>query len=223
MKLRSLCLCLTASLLFVRPGMAAPTTDAKDSGPALTIQVKPINDLMKRVKDTAKNFLPQMMYDEFDKHVLTALDPKLLPGVDPKRPFGFYATLDASIVNMDFSKSHFVAMVPVSGEKDFLSLIEKSPVKPTKKEDGLYSVSLPFVTVFIRFTNDYAYISCSGTEPIEAKHLANPKEFFSEKETAAVLIRTGDENLRCSPGSGVRQGIHAFLHQVDDAILQNAL
>jgi len=210
MKLVVLFVC-SAGLLFAPELNAAPAPgDAKGgSGPTIALQAKSLDHLIDLVKTTAKNFLPKDFYKDFERDALSKLDPSLLPGVDPKKPFGFYATLDAGLKNGDFSKSSLVFLVPVADEKEFVGLIEKSPFKPQKKGD-VYSIPIPApFDTSMRFHKGYAYIGFSG-EKLELKSLYDPMDIVGGKEAAAIVLRIRPDRI---PQELKDQGLE-FLGQV---------
>jgi hypothetical protein len=197
--LRSLFVC-AVGLVVSQPLIAAPVgKDATNtSGPALVVQVQSLDELVNRVKATVKAFVPEPMYQDFERNALPNLDPKKLPGIDPKRPFGLYANIDASILKGDFSKSQAVALIPVTGEKEFLALMEKASLKAEpQRDEGLYAIIIPNspVPVFLRFQKQYAYVSLGSSAAVDPKTALDPKDIIDSSEKAAAALHIYIERI----------------------------
>src|SRR3954454_5181366 len=121
---------LAALLVAAGPLAAAPRPGEKADGPAVIGQARSLNDLLAMTKTLVKNVAGDELYKQFEKHALPNLDPKKLPGIDPKRPFGLYGTIDA-----DLAKCRAVLLVPVTGEKDFLDMLEQFEIPVNKGKD----------------------------------------------------------------------------------------
>jgi hypothetical protein len=80
----------------------------------------------------------------------------LWKGVDAKRPLGAYVLWPEKIRDLDSLSFPVVYFVPVADQSHFLALLKEG--KPTKRDDGLYHLSLPEgPEVYVRFANRYAY------------------------------------------------------------------
>ena len=77
---------LVALLFATSAGVAAPRPEDKPNGPHIVGQAKSFNDLLAMVKAIVKNVGGDAVYKEFETNALPNLDPKQLPGIDPKRP-----------------------------------------------------------------------------------------------------------------------------------------
>src|SRR5438128_2529950 len=111
--IRLLC-ALPAALLFfaTSPSKAAPRPDDKPGGPAVVGQAKSLNDLLEIAKKMVKNIGGEALYKEFEQNALAELDPKKVPGIDPKRPFGLYG-----FVGSKLEDCRGVLLIPVPSEK----------------------------------------------------------------------------------------------------------
>ena len=202
MKLRQVkMLCAAAMLIALATptsptAFAAPAPNEKNgTGPVVSVQIKPIDDLLATVKQAAKNFLPDDLYKKFETEALSQLDLKQIKGIDTKKPMGLYATLGPGLLEGDFSKSSIVGLIPVTSEKEFLALIEKIELKAEKKDD-YYQIMIPDapVEVTLRFMKGYAYVGISP-DKLDPKKLLDPKEVISDKETAAIVLRVRIDRL----------------------------
>src|SRR4051812_10785997 len=149
---------LAALLAVAAPLSAAPRAGDKADGPAVVGQAKSLNDLLEMTKTLVKNVAGDELYKQFEQHVLPNLDPKKLPGIDPRRPFGLYGTIDA-----DLAKCRAVLLVPVTSEKEFMEMLEQFEIPTNKgKDPGTFEfVTPPDVPFPIagRIHNGYAYIA----------------------------------------------------------------
>jgi hypothetical protein len=215
MKPRLFLLACAAGLLAAPAASAAPAPEGgKDGGPAIVVQVRSIDHLLDTVKTTAKNFLPDPMYKDFEKDVLGKLDLNFIKGVDTKKPIGAYASLDAGLLQGDFSKSSLVVLIPVTDEADFVALLGKIDIKVEKRGD-VYSIAVPNspLDISMRFLKGYAYLGFAG-EKLDPKKLLDPKEIISEKETAAVVLRVRMDRV---PDELKKAGVEFFTNMFEGA------
>ncbi len=180
--------CLPISEVRAAP---APTENNNAGRPTVVLRVKSIDDLLGSLKTTMKTFFPESQYKDFEREVLSELDPSKLKGVATNKPFGLYATLGEGLIQRpeDYSKSSAVALIPIADEKAFLELLAMTPFPPEKKGE-VYSFPIPDapIKVSMRFLNGYAYISAASDE-IDPKKLLAPKELFAGPEAAALAMR----------------------------------
>ena len=173
---------------------AAPRPDERTAGPAVVGQAKSLHDLLEMVKATVKNLGGDKLYKEFEKNALPELDFNKIPGIDPKRPFGMYATVDA-----EFSKSQAVFLIPVPGDKEFANMLDNQKIPYTPgKEPGTYDITVPPdfpLPVSVRIHKNYAYVSLGGFDALDPKVILDPKDVIREKETAAVYLSIRPERI----------------------------
>ena len=197
---RLLMLTCAVALSFAPAALSAPVPiDTKNSaGPTITLQVKSIDQLLATAKSTAKNFLPEEFYKEFEKNVLGKLDVDVLKGVDTKKPMGLYAVLGDGLLDGDFAKSMVVALVPVTSEKEFLGLLQRSmiPVITVEKKDDHYAIEIPDfpADLTLRFLKGYAYFVLAK-DKVDVKTLLDPRDVIDDKETAAIVARLRIDRL----------------------------
>jgi hypothetical protein len=114
--------------------------------------------------------------------------PKGLDGLDTKRPFGLYGTLDTNLV-----ESTAVVLIPISDQKAFLALLENFNFKAKKEADGIYAVTpenLP-VPIYFRFANQYAYVTAREKTALDKSKLLDPTKVLagSPNETVSAVFR----------------------------------
>ena len=192
MRLRLLLLVCAGGFLPLT-SMAAPLPkDVADAaGPQVVLHVQSAEELIKRVKTTLQNFLPAETYKEAETGFDRQFDLKQIPFLDVKKPAGFYASFDPAILRGELSGTTIVALVPVTSEKETIDFLGKvgAPIKAEK--EGLYVIEMPAPSPkgFIRFSEGYAYIGLGSSASVDPKGLLSAKDLFSDKETAAGLLK----------------------------------
>jgi len=178
---------VVALLLAAATLSAAPRPGERAEGPAIVGQAKSLNDLLDMTKTLVKNVAGEELYKEFEKNALPELDVGKLPGIDPKRPFGVYGTVDAEL-----AKCRLVLLVPVTGEKPFLDMLQQYdiPVNPGKGPGTFEFVTPPDLPFPIsgRIHKDYAYIAVGGGDVLESRVIIDPKDVINDQEKAVALL-----------------------------------
>ncbi len=172
---------------FLTTGLAAaqPAAQPADSGPTVEIRLRSVNDLVDRFEYVAglagKEDVAKQVR-ELLKNL--AADGKGIEGVDPKKPFGAYATLAKEV-----ETSPFVVMVPIANEDRFLEMLKtRLDVTPEKGDGGTLKVAVPIINeLHLRFANGYLYISQKAKD-LDAKTLVAPKTFFAKDDGAVASI-----------------------------------
>jgi hypothetical protein len=185
-RLRSL-ITAAALLLTTAPLAAAPRPGEKSEGPPIVGQAKSFNELLDMAKAMVKNVGGDQLYKMFEKEFLPNVDPAKLPGIDPKRPFGLYAVLDA-----DVTKWRGVFLIPVTTERDFIDMLDRLEIKANKgKDPGTYDIVVPPQVPFpvaLRIHKQYAYVALGGFDVLDSKVILDPKDVISDKEKAALYL-----------------------------------
>jgi hypothetical protein len=213
---------LAALLIVTGPSSAAPRPGDKADGPAIIGQAKSLNDLLEMTKTLVKNVAGDELYKEFDKHVLPNLDPKKLPGIDPRRPFGLYGTIDA-----DLAKCRAILLIPVTSEKDFMEMLEQFEIPTNKGKDaGTFEfVTPPDVPFPIagRIHNGYAYIAVGGMDALEPKTLLEPRDVISDKEKAVAFLALRLDRVPAETKKALVGMLRDRTEQLPDAIQEPEL
>jgi len=200
------------------PATAAPRPDDKPSGPAIIGQAKSFNDLLDMTKAMVKTIGGDALYKEFEKNALQDLDPKKLPGIDPKRPFGLYG-----IVNGKFEDCRGVLLIPVSSEKEFIDMLGeyKIDIAKSDKEAGVYDVATPEdfpIHVSFRVHKGYAYVALGGSDVISAKTILDPKDVINEKEKASIFLSLRFDRIAADAKKSLLAIIRDQLEQLKEQI-----
>lgn len=170
------------------PGPARAGADAAATTPTLIVRVRSLDGLLGDVQ-----FVAGLAGRGEEAKQLRALlesraGPKGLEGLDTKRPFGLYGTLDANLV-----ESAAVALIPISDQKAFLGLLENLSFKAKREADGIYAVTpenLP-VAIYFRFANQYAYVTAREKTALDKNKLLDPGKVLAgnPSETVSAVFR----------------------------------
>jgi hypothetical protein len=169
---------------------AAPSlVRAADDKPALVVAFKSLDGLIsdsKYIAELAGKEEEAKQAEAMLKNLLG--DRKGLEGVDPKKPIGLYARINAD----DPQQSEVVLLVPVADEDALLNLLKKQDkIKvEDKKADGTYQVNVenvPFA-FFLRFANDYAYVTGVSKAALAKDRLLAPGKVLPAKTTSLASV-----------------------------------
>lgn len=168
-------------------GGAVNAQPAKEQ-PTVEVRLRSVNDLIEKAEYVTGLAGKEEVIKQV-REVLKALsaDGKGIEGIDPKRPFGLTATLTGDVVN-----SPLIIMIPIADQDRFLNLLKERAQLPVEKEkDGLFKAQVPVINdIYLRFTNDYAYIGRSVKE-LDPKVIPTPKAFFAKDDgsVGSVIVR----------------------------------
>jgi hypothetical protein len=172
---------------------AAPSlVRAADEKPALVVAFKSLDGLIsdaKYISELAGKEEEAKQAEAMLKNLLG--DRKGLEGVDPKKPIGLYARINAD----DPKDSEVVLLIPVADEDALLNLLKKQDkIKvEDKADDGSYRVNIENVPFpfFLRFANNYAYVTGVTKAALAKDRLLAPDKVLPAKTTslASVVLR----------------------------------
>lgn len=161
---------------------------AKKAEPTVEVRLRSVNDLLDR-GEYLGGLVGKEDFVRQGRELIKTLsaEGKGVEGVDPKRPFGAYATIKTDIAN-----SSVVVMVPIADRDRFLQMLkERLSVEPEKGDDGTLKANVPLLNdIVLRFANDYLYIGRTAKDLNKAT-LPTPKAFFATDDGSAlsVLVR----------------------------------
>ena len=171
MRLRFFTAC--AAVLF-----AATPLYAEPPKPTLVVQAKPLFRLLAEFREMIRQVggpdEGEKMVKEFDRDIKDGLGEQGFEGIDTNRPLAAYGMLGEELKD-----SSIVLVVPVTGEKEFLSFIERMKLKaePVKEKKGVYTLVFPLELLPKASTIQFANgnwgldISINGGDPVDAKDL----------------------------------------------------
>jgi hypothetical protein len=116
--------------------------------------------------------------------LIDAYLPEGFKGLDTKKPLGIYLNKFPT----DPNAPPVVFYLPITNEADFLALLEKANITPSKPEKGIRSFGVPFTgqQMYLTFKNNYAYASLDEDE---LKNPADPSKFASKLPANALLYQ----------------------------------
>jgi hypothetical protein len=177
-----------AVVVAVAPDRAAAAQPAKGNEPTVEIRLRSINDLLDKGEYVAGLLGKEDVVVQVRELVKQlSADGKGVEGIDPKRPFGVYASLTPDIVG-----SQVVVMIPIADQERFLQMLkDRASVEPKKQDDGTLKVELPLINeAYFRFANGYLY-AAHDPKHLEPRGLITPKAFFANDDgsVASLLVR----------------------------------
>lgn len=167
---------------------AAPAADAPL--PPLTFQTAPPGQLLDALRTAAGHVGGEAGVKAVTNGLKEVFGAKGVEGIDLTRPVLGYAYGGAA--QEEFT---FVAVLPVTGEKEFLALcdrLNKVKARADEKEKGLYHLppAVPGNKALLRFSERYAYI-VSGKKPEPHATAAALVPFAKLYDPADQALATG--------------------------------
>jgi hypothetical protein len=136
-------------------GAAAPVplAAAETAQPSMVFRVRSLDALIAGTRYLAGLAGAEEKAKQFEGIIKARIGRKGLDGIDPKRPFGAYAS--------DFNDNPVVVMVPVADEKALVNLLKGLKLEPEKGKDGIYTLTPEFVPfeIYFRVAQGYAYVA----------------------------------------------------------------
>ncbi|MFT3878300.1 MAG: hypothetical protein QM703_01410 [Gemmatales bacterium] len=127
-------------------------------------------------------------------------------GIDTKRPMGGYLNKFPT----DPLTTPLVVFVPITSETEFLALLEKANITPSKPDKGIRSVSIPGgPDVYLLFKGNYVYASLDKDE---LKNPADPDKITAKFPANALF------HMHLGLGDIPKEMKEKFLAKVDENI-----
>jgi hypothetical protein len=171
---------------------AAPTRalaqPAKGTEPTVEVRVQSVNVLLDKAEYVGGLLGKEDVVVQVKELVKTlTTEDKGIEGIDPKKPFGVYATLVADVAN-----SPAIVMIPIADQKRFLAMLkDRLSVEPEKADGGTLKAALPLVNeVYFKFANGYLY-AARDAKHLDAKYIIDPKVYFANDDgsVASAIVR----------------------------------
>lgn len=185
--------------------------------PPIAFQTQSVSRLLA----DAKELIRQAGGPEYGEKAVRVLEEQLknqlgergLEGLDINRPLaGYLLFRDA------FEDTRLVLAAPVTGEKEFVTLLGRltdAPPRPVAGQRGLYRLEGPGNegadrkrASHLRFVDGWAYLTLNDGEPTPVQDLVPPRELYDP--TDANLA-----SLRLFPGRLPEKLVKAALEQID--------
>lgn len=203
-------LALCALVAATIPALAEPPK------PTVVVTVKPVSQLLIDYRDMLHHIGGQVQGDqlvkEFDNDLKEVLGEHGFEGVDINRPLAAY-----TIVREKFDETNVVLVLPITGEKEFLSLLERLKFKtePVKDKKGLYKLIVAEPGILLRndshvqfMDGGWAYVGINGDEVADEK----------TRVSLADLIENADPSLfsvKLFPGRFPEKLLKGWLEEME--------
>jgi hypothetical protein len=188
---RHLICAAAAAALLAGPAAARPKGPPK---PTVVAQAQPgariLNDVRDLVRLAGGPKDGDKMVMEFQKGLENLLGEKGFDGLDLNRPVAAYVT-----VREKFDESSVVVVVPVTGDKEFVGLLERMKLTPAPVagKDGLFTIEIPRDPFpkpsHVRLANGWAYVEFNGDDVADPAALVPAAELIDPAEQALVAVK----------------------------------
>ena len=173
-------------LVLIAAALFAPLP-ARAGEPPITFQTQPLDRLLADLRAAVEMAGGEKAVKELNKSIKDKLGDKGFEGLDLNKPIVGYVLLAPKAEDIIA-----VVALPITGEKEFLSLCERINTGPKPKDlgKGLYEVPpfFPDLKARMRFVDGYAYIA-TGKKPesaLDAKAIIPANKLHDPAETAAL-------------------------------------
>lgn len=206
---------MRTGLLAVAICLIAPLS-AMAADPPLEFQVQPLGRLLSDVRSVVKMVGGEKAINEFNDKLKEKLGEKGLEGLDLDRPVLGYVAFNGKIEELVG-----VLAVPVTGEKEFLELMQRLDIeKPKLVEKGLYELPIKDkdAKVLMRFEAQYAYIAIGKdpTSTISTKSLVPPAKLYDASEKSLASVRVHFDRLPKEIREQISDGLKGLKSKLDE-------
>jgi hypothetical protein len=175
---------LALPLLFLLFAPATAAAQANGVPPTVVVRVHSIDALFGHAKFLAKMAGQEDAVRQIEGLIQGKLGQNGLEGVDGKKPIGFYLRMGKELDDIAGA-----ALIPISNENAFLNLLKNLNVQIAKGADGIYTIKTGSpVDAYLRFANQYAYVTALNTTALEEKNLLAPAKVLAGKPTTAFAL-----------------------------------
>ncbi|HEV3438121.1 MAG TPA: hypothetical protein VG122_12225 [Gemmata sp.] len=189
-------LALCAIFVSTIPAQAEPPK------PTVVVAAKPISRLLTEYREMLRQVggpvQGELLVKEFENDLKEMFGEHGFEGIDLDRPLAAY-----SVVREKFRETNLVLVVPVTGEKEFLALLERLKIKsaPVKDKKGLHK--LEFIgpgfltsTPYVQFTDGgWAYVALNGDEVSDAKNRLPLEDLFDNADLSLFTVKLFPERF----------------------------
>ncbi len=204
--------------------LAAPFS-AIAAEPPVVFQVQPPGKLLGDVRSIVKMVGGDKAVEEFNGALKEKFGDKGFEGIDLDRPIVGYVSIGEKLEDVVG-----VFAIPVTGEKEFLELIERLGIPKPKaaSEKGVYQLPLPEDAedgpkVIMRFEAQHAYIAIDPKNAIAAKALIPVSKLYDPADKSAASAHVYFDRLPKELREKISEGLKSIkaqlanLHLPEDA------
>lgn len=176
----------------------------------VNVTVAGVDTLLETVKYGLKMSGKEDMATQIDSLLEAFLQNEGFKGIDTKKTLGAYLNK----FPQNATQPPVVVYVPISNEADFLSLLGKLNVTPSKEENGTRSIEIPTgQRLYLSFKHGYAFVSLDEDE---VKNALNPSKFAAVAPGQGTMLVNVNVRLNEIP----KELKDKFLEEVDKGINQ---
>jgi hypothetical protein len=187
------------------------SAQAEPPKPTLIVAAKPVTRLVSDYREMVRLVGDEAAVKEFENELKGLVGEQGFDGIDLNRSLAAYATVTEKI-----EQSSLVVVIPVTGEKNFLALLDRMKAKPeaVKDKKGLYKLELPLplpipVPSVVQFVEGgWAYVGINTEDVADA----------NKRLPAAQLVDEADQSLfsvKLFPGRFPEKVLKSWLDAVD--------
>ena len=163
----------------------------------MVVQTKPASRILGDFRDMVRQIAGPAEADKaiksFENGIKETLGEQGFEGLDTNRPLGAYVILREQVRD-----TTAILVVPVTGEKEFVGLLERMKMKatPVKDKNGVYTLELREGAAAailpkgaaLQFAGPWAYVTLNG-EAADPKDLLGPADLFDNADQSLVTVK----------------------------------
>jgi hypothetical protein len=195
---------------------------AAETDPAIVFQSQPVGKILDDVRVIVKMVGGDMAIKKFNDGIKDTLGEKGFEGLDLNRPVLGYIQLAPK----NLEETTVVVVVPVTGDKEFLGLVERvTKTKLPAPEKGIYELSpgkdeKDPQQAYLRFEGQNAYIAVSKDHPEAARaalqKLVAPGKLHDPSEKSLASIKVHFDRLPAEVREQLGEGLKQMKSQLDN-------
>jgi hypothetical protein len=142
--------------------LIASAARAQDTSPALAVWTSSLDGFLSQSQTLMGQLGLADAAAKFDQAVTAKLGGKRFAGIDGSRPLGAFLQFDPDPSG--------ALLVPITGEREFLDLLERLEIKAAKDADGTYRLAAPVpVPVYMKLSPTHAWITVLNKSALAAR------------------------------------------------------
>jgi hypothetical protein len=204
---------LTFSAIFA----STIAAQAEPPKPTVVITAKPVSRLLNEYREMIRQVggpvEGERSVKEFEHDLKEMFGEHGFEGIDINRPLAAYA-----VVREKFEETNPILIVPVTGEKDFIALLERLKIKATAVKDkkGLYHLRIGGLDILpneshVQFVDGgWAYVGLNGDDVADAKNRLPTEDLFDNADLSLF-------SAKLFPGRFPEKLLKSWLDQLDVA------
>ncbi len=158
----------------------------KAAPPTIAVHVKSLDELLRNLKTVLDFAGPKDAANQIEDLFKGKVGAKGLEGIDTKRPLGAFIRFGKELDDITGA-----LMVPIADEATLTTLLTNLGLLGAKDKNGIYTMRTgKQFDVYLRFANNYLYVSAINSSNLLDKNLPHPAgDLPVPKTTVAASIR----------------------------------